>query len=79
MLCGSLSGLTLSCAGTDNTFALDRLGTWDAEQYSRPDHALSVTNEPDDIFLLEIGSGDFLESFHNRPSMERVLIAAKHD
>ena len=69
----------MSYAGKGNTFALDMLGIWDAEQYSRLFHALSVASEPDDTLFGEIDSGYLLEPFHNHPSMERVLIAARHD
>ena len=69
----------MSYAGRGNTFALDMLGIWDAEQYSRLFHALSVASEPDDTLFGEIDSGYLLEPFHNHPSMERVLIAARHD
>src|SRR3989475_11622228 len=75
----SFSSSALSYAGRGNTFALDRLGIWDAEQYSRLSHALSVTSEPDDTLFGEIDSGYLLGPFHNHPSMERVLIAARHD
>src|SRR2546428_6243849 len=55
------------------------LGILDAEQYSRLFHALSVASEPDDTLFGEIDSGYLLEPFHNHPSMERVLIVARHD
>src|SRR3989442_3097513 len=75
----SFSSSALSYAGRGNTFALDMLGIWDAEQYSRLFHALSVASEPDDTFLGEIDSGYSLEPFHNHPSMEPDPIVARHD
>src|SRR2546428_8114913 len=74
----SFSRSALSYAGRGNTFALDMLGIWDAEQYSRLFHALSVASEPDDTLFGEIDYGYLLGPFHNNTSMERVLIAARH-